>query len=130
MATDQLPVPTKLNLSTIGLEFKEGAPDDFKAIVLDYFSIFAEPSGKQGDGFVFGNRCIDCGEFLTGMLGTFQWDLCYGEFRCGKCRWPGRGCHSVKDRSGSELFSFGDSNAPVALQYLPEFVTQRKTDDE
>ena len=113
-----------INLDSIGLEFTDDATEDFKATVQRYFSVFAEPSKERGDGFLFGIRCINCGEYLTGMLGTFTWSICHGEFKCGKCGWPGRGCHYIKDTNGEELFSFGSSMAPVALQYLPEFVSK------
>jgi len=127
---ETLPAPTPLKLESIGLKFKDESTEEFKSIVTGYFSVFAEPSGRKGDGFSFGNKCINCGEHLMGMLGTFQWSICYGEFRCSKCGWPGRGCHSVKDKAGEELFSFGDSCAPVALQYLPEFVTRQAESEE
>ena len=125
----EMDAPVACQPGDVGLKFTDQASDHFKQTVTDYFKTFAKPSGAQGNGFMLGHRCIKCGEHLTGMLGTFRWDfLCYGEFRCGKCSWPGRGCHSIKDSAGEELLSIGG----LPLQYMPEFVDYKpaKTDEK
>ena len=90
----------------------------------EYLSIFAKPVKREGGGnCVMGSyECLNCGEPLGGLLGTFQWGLCHGEGTC-TCGWPCRAYHRPKDNEGEELF-----NGPIQLilQYHPSGVTKRR----
>ncbi len=73
-----------------------------------------------------GGKCPNCGSPLGGLLGSFTWGIVHGEGRCtggvyGKCGWPCRGLHYIKDSEGKEIF---DRAVPVILAYHPKFVEQ------
>ena len=124
MSVEAKTVP-HLTAAALGINISADSPPELRQLIESYLDNFAEPSGKSGGGFVFGNKCLSCDSPLTGMLGTFRWDLCWGEFRCGKCGWPGRAHHSIKDESG-EVVGFNN----VALQYHPDYVETKPVDDE
>lgn len=68
------------------------------------------------------NKCPGCERRLGGLLGSFQWGLCWGEGRCSNCGWPCRGYHSPKDDEGQEIFT---SPLALLLPYHPECVAER-----
>ena len=97
------------------------------ATIGKYLADFAAPI-RDGDGGVLGKAsCFKCGAKLDGLLGTFTWDICHGEGFCGKCLWPGRALHYIKDADGKKLF---DRPLRFILQYHPENVTDAKEDDD
>ena len=53
----------------------------------DYLRIFA---------YTDGNTCPGCGSTLSGLFGTFEWEIVHGEGQCRKCRYPCRAYHRPK----------------------------------
>lgn len=104
-------------------ELKEGAGDAEREAIEDlaaYFTIFAKP--EAGEHKNLGCKCLKCGEYIGGLLGTFTWGLCHGEGFCGACKWPARAHHFIKDRHGADLATIRG----VVLQYHPDEVEERK----
>jgi hypothetical protein len=110
----------------IGLTLTADAEDIAEAERLakridEYLSDFAKPIlSTGGAAFVSGStKCLCCGESLDGMLGTFVFGVAWGEGRCGRCGWPCRALHSIKDDDG-DIF---ESPLQIVLQYHPSRVT-------
>jgi hypothetical protein len=98
------------------------ATDDTPAETLkkldDYFPRFVQPTikGDGGKKIFEPQKCIGCGDELTGFFGTLRWGIAHGEAECGKCGWPVRGHHFISDEI---------TMRNVFLQYHPDFVERR-----
>lgn len=110
--------------ANITADLMEGAGAAEREAVEDltaYFARFAKP--EWGDTPSVGCKCIKCGNYLSGFLGTFTWGLCHGEGFCSSCKWPARAYHFIKDRHGEDLATIRG----VILQYHPDEVEERKS---
>lgn len=94
-----LPRRSFANIATIDDSAPEAA--EVREAVTRYFAAFLPPSG----------RCVCCGSSLGGILGTFTWGLAHGEGNCGRCGYPARAVHEIKDVA---------SLRGVILQYHPD----------
>lgn len=72
------------------------------------------------------NKCPGCDRKLSGIFGSFQYGLAWGEGRCCECGWPCRSHHEPKDRNGEAIFT---TPVQIVLAYHPEFVTTRPRDE-
>lgn len=68
-----------------------------------------------------GNKCILCGSYLGGLLGTFEWGLAHGEGHCRACGYPARAKHVIK-------FKLGELAVNQILQYHPRELKWQKKD--
>lgn len=96
------PEPIPCTLESLGYYFEGEDGKRLTDIVNDYLSCFIAPCD-----------CILCGYPIGGIMGTFTWDLTRGEGFCGKCKWPARGIHDIKDTDKSDIF-----NQPLRLGLL------------
>ena len=115
----------KCVMGDIGMEITgEDAPPVVEALN-DYLSRFAAPICKDGNGATT-YRCLNCDRDLSGLLGSFQWDIASGEGKCSNCGWPCRAHHYPKDATG-DIF---DRALEVILQYHPNNVTHKDDADD
>lgn len=82
---------------------------------------------KGGKPVIQEQKCVNCGEILTGFMamfgrGGFQWGIAHGEGHCGGCKWPATAHHFIKDEDGNDVVTLRG----FILQVHPEFVTSRK----
>ncbi len=88
------------------------AKEKDRELIQFYAHTFAQPSEE--------NECLECGERLGGMMGSFRWGICHGEGICSNCGWPARAYHNPKTKEGEEVTGFFE----CILQYHPDFVTK------
>lgn len=114
-------------ITHLGMEITgEDAPPIVEAIN-QYLSQFAKPVRREGGNNFSGSiNCLNCGEILSGLIGTFTWGIAHGEAECGNCGWPCRAYHDIK-QDGESVF-----NRPLdtILQYHPSKVNVRGKKDE
>jgi hypothetical protein len=81
-----------------------------------YFNVFAVPND---------NKCLSCGAHIGGLLGAFTWDICWGEWRCSVCGYPGRAHHRIRVLAVEpEEPDVQIDNLP--LQYHPRYVERSR----
>lgn len=97
------------DLDSVGFEFEGPEADRITEVINEYLGHFFAPTGG----------CVLCGAQLGGLMGTFTWLITHGEGQCGKCQWPARAIHYIKDTDDTEIFT----TAPRwILQYRPSFL--------
>ena len=74
------------------------------AMPAEYFQIFAVPDDPTKP------HCLKC---KTELFYSFRWGIVHGEGVCGKCGWPTRLYHFVKQPDGTEV------RIAQLLQYHP-----------
>lgn len=109
-------------ISDIGIEAVSEDGQPLVDHINEYLHQFASTGGK----------CPKCDAKLGGLLGSFTWGLCHGEGICtggfsGKCGWPCRALHRIKNLEGEEIF---DRSLQPILPYHPEFVTQEPIEED
>lgn len=105
------------------------ASDDTPATTIkaldDYFTHFAAVEVKDdenGKRQIQDQKCIGCGDMLTGFLGGWRWGIAHGVGECGRCGWPSHGHHFIKDESGEDVVTLRN----FILQIHPDFVERRQ----
>lgn len=112
----------------IGIVPKEGMELDQKAIdfIADldaYLHKFAAPSKRNWNSTTVVWDCLNCGQMLTGLVGSFQWGIANGIGECGNCHWPCQALHRPVDRDGKEMFT---DVVKWVLQAHPDEVQTRR----
>lgn len=94
----------------LGLKFDiEGDPDPGERVALEnyrneiikyvneYLKVFLAPIEKLDEkGQLLHIECVNCGEALGGLFGTFTWGLAHGEGYCSNCGYPARAKHFLE----------------------------------
>lgn len=107
---DDLPFDLKIKKGAGKSQKAKEAKENFIKIINKYLRIF-----------VADKKCINCGEDLSGIFGTFEWGIVHGEGSCSNCGYPARAKHYIKakklvvdDKEEGELI------LPFVLQYHPD----------
>jgi hypothetical protein len=98
----------------------DDTPDDIKEALDKYFSSFISLEEVCKDKNT-NQTCYSCQSDLTGIFGTFQFGLVYGEGGCSKCLWPCRSIHHLIDNQGKEIGIIRN----FVLQYHPDLVERK-----
>lgn len=113
-----LPLPTLADLEPEGIPWT--IRETVRGLIpASYLVHYLQPRADRRNMSI----CVCCGSIIAGggtmglLLGaTFQWALAHGEFKCGKCGWPGRLYHYLKAEDGSE------HRLDILLQLHPDCV--------
>ena len=89
----------------------------------EHFVAVEIEEGADGKREFKSQKCVGCGEILTGLFGTWRWALVHGEGQCGKCGWPSYGHHFIKGEDGKDLVTLRG----LILQCHPDFVERRRS---
>lgn len=66
--------------------------------VNNYLKIFAAPIEHRDpkDNKFLWLDCLNCGQALTGLFGSFEYTIRHGEGACSVCGYPGRADHYIE----------------------------------